>query len=156
YSSMGEVIKALEDYLGLHGQEKLAQSEQHLRTLEQGIKGFHSARAKQLRSWLLLGFAAGCSLLFLLLLLVGYWRSAGGVLGLGLSFTVAYFLVHGSSQRTHLFLKVRELVLGSSWLDLAKVAAGGVLFVGALYLVGLLGVWIGAAVVGVACALALH
>src|SRR5262249_3674743 len=38
YSSMDGVIRALEDFLGLHASGKLAQSEQHLRTLENSVK----------------------------------------------------------------------------------------------------------------------
>jgi serine/threonine protein kinase len=158
YASMGEVIKALEDFLGLQDQEKLAQSEQHLRTLEQGVKVFQSAPAAQLRSWVLLGFLAGCTALFMLMLPFGKkWPSGSPFfLGLGVMFAVVYFPVRGVMQRSYLFLKVRELVLDSTWAERGKVAAGILLFLIALYLVGPFGVWMAATVIAMACALALY
>jgi serine/threonine protein kinase len=136
YPAMDEVIKALEDFLGLQGKGKESQTEQHVRTLEQGVKGFLEASAAQLRSWVLLGFFGGCAALFLLLLLFGAWRFSGAALSLGLLTAVSYLIIHGASQRTHLFLKFRDLALSSSWLELGKVVLGVLLL---LILLGLLG-----------------
>src|SRR5262249_47776255 len=53
YASMDEVIEALEHFLGLDAAGKVTQTEQHLRTLEQGAKAFRTAPAGRLRSLLL-------------------------------------------------------------------------------------------------------
>jgi hypothetical protein len=156
YASMDEVIKALEDYLGLHGGEKVLESEQYVRTLEQGVRGFLDAGAVQVRTWLLLGFTGACAVLFLLFLRFGWWRTAGGILSLLVMFLVARFVVRGLTQRTHLFLKVRELLLESTWPELAKVAAVIPLFLVGLALVGLLPAWIVATLLAVGFAVALH
>src|SRR5262249_53950378 len=109
YSSMGQVVRVLEDFLKIeHG--RLAEHEQHLRTLERAVKDFHTAGPATLRTPVLLGFFGGCAGLFLLLLLVGAWKVAGSILGLGLMTALAHFVVHGITHRTYLFQKVRDLV----------------------------------------------
>jgi serine/threonine protein kinase len=159
YPSMDSVIRALEDFLGLQASGKLAQSEQHLRTLENSVKAFHGAPAVQLRTWLLLGFFAACTVVFLLLLPLGRawaWKTAGGILGLELMTAAAYFVVHGSAKRDYLFLKVRDLSLSASWRELARIGGCVLLFAFILYLVGMLLSWLLAAIVAVGLALALH
>jgi hypothetical protein len=86
----------------------------------------------------------------------GWWRTAGGILSLGVMFLVARFIVRGLTQRTHLFLKVRELLLESSWPELAKVAAAIPLFLVGLALLGLLPAWVVATLLAVGFAVALH
>jgi serine/threonine protein kinase len=156
YASMDEVIKALEDFLQIEGAARLAQDEQHTRILEQSVRSFHKTGAAGLRPHILLGFFGGCTVLALLLLLIGFWKPAGGVAGLGLMTAVAYFVVHGLTHRTHLFLKVRDLVLSSSWLDLVKVGAGVLLLVVVLWLVGLSLPWLLAALLAVGLAVGFH
>jgi serine/threonine protein kinase len=156
YASMDEVTKALEDYLGLQGSKRLAESEQHLRTLEQSVKAFNSAGLAPLRSTILLAFFGGCAALFALLVLLGFWRTAGGVLGLGFLTAAAYFVVHGIAQRGHLFLKVRDLMLSSSWIELARAAGGLLLLLAVLWLFGLLWPWLAAALLAVGLAVAFH
>jgi hypothetical protein len=156
YVSMNEAIQALEDFMGLHGKDQQAQTEQHLRKLENGVKGFLTAPAAQLRSWVLLGFFGGAGAIFLLLLLFGAWRLAGAVLGLGALTSLAYFLVHGLTHRTPLFLRCRDLAFSLSWLDLGKIALGGLLFVGILWLFGLFGGWFLAGILAVGLAVGMH
>jgi hypothetical protein len=154
YPSMDEVIKALEDFLGLQGQQ--AQTEQHVRTLEQGAKGFLEAPATQLRSWILLAFFGGCSALFLFLVVLGAWRLAGAILGLEVLTALAYLVVHGAAHRTHLFLKFRDLALSAGWLALGKAALGVLLFLGVLWLFGLFWVWLLAGLLGAGLAVGMH
>src|SRR5262249_29860055 len=68
---------------------------------------------------------------------------AGGLLGLALLTPVSYFLIHGWQEKSYLFLKVREFVLGSGWADLLYWLTGAALFVLVLFLLHLLWVWIG-------------
>ena len=154
YASMTEVIRALEDFLGLEGAARLVKAEQHLRTLEQAVKAFEGAGLAALRTPILLGFFGGCAALFVLLVLFGFWRPAGGVLGLGLMTALAHLVVHGLAQRTYLFARVRGLVLSSGWRDFLKLGAAGVLFVLVLGLFGLFWVWLLAALLAVGLAVA--
>jgi serine/threonine protein kinase len=159
YPSMEGVIRALEDFLGLHATGKIAQSEQHLRTLESSVKAFRNAPAVMLRTWLLLGFFAAFSVAILLLLPLGRpwaWKTAGGFIGLELMTAVAYFVVHGSAKRDYLYLKVRDLALNLTWRELARIGASAVLLVLILYLVGMLLPWLLAGIIAVGLALAMH
>src|SRR5262249_59071150 len=60
------------------------------------------------------------------------------------------------TYKTHLFVKARELVLGSSWSDLATWAVGGLLFLTLLWLFGVLWVLILFAFVAAGAAAAYH
>ncbi len=159
YPSMDEVIHALEDFMGLAGKDAVSQTEAHVKTLEAGVKAFLQAPAARLRSWILLGFAGGCALLILLLMLMRFpysWTMASGIFALELLTAVSYFIVHGATHRTHLFLKCRDLLFTSSWLDLGKLALGLLIFVLALWLLGQLWIWIIAAILAVGLALGMH
>ena len=63
---------------------------------------------------------------------------ASGFLGLGLITVLAFFVLDGLGRKTHLFGKVRELVLGSSISDWAMGLAGVVLLLLLLWAFGLL------------------
>ena len=54
-------------------------------------------------------------------LLLGAWFTAGCFLGLSILIPLAYFIVHGSQTRSHLFLKAREYVLAGTWIDTTAV-----------------------------------
>ncbi len=156
YASMDDVIKVLEDFLGLHAAGKQATSEAHIRTLEQGVKAFQQVPAVKIRSWILLGFFTICGTLFPVLSLMGLWKTGGFFLGLVVLTASAYGIVHGSARRSHLFLRLRDMALSLGWLDYAKVGLGLLLFVGVLYFVGLFWVWLGAGVLAIGLAVGLH
>jgi serine/threonine protein kinase len=156
YATTDEAIRALEDFLGLQGAKKLAASEEHVAKLEQSAKAFLSSPAARLRSILLPSFFAGCGALFLLFLLVGWWRFAGSFLGLGVLTGLACFVGHGMTHRAPLFMKVRELALGSSAWDWAKVGLALLLFVLLLFLVKLLWPWLIVSALAVGLAFAMH
>jgi serine/threonine protein kinase len=156
YDSMGEVIRALEDFLQIEGAARLAQDEQHLRILEQSAKSFHGAGAANLRPHVLLGFFGGCAVLAVLLLLFGFWKISAGVVGLGLMTAVAYFVIHGLTHRTYLFQKVKGVLLTSSLRDLLKVGAGLVIFLCVLWLMGVILPWLLAALLAVGLAVGFH
>ncbi|MFO0880358.1 MAG: serine/threonine-protein kinase [Gemmataceae bacterium] len=156
YQSMDETIQALEAFLGLAGQDRASQMEQHVRTLEKCAKGFRDNSLGQLRSWVLLGFFGGLAALFLLLILAGGWRIAGAVLGLGTLTAAAYLVIHGTAQRSFLFLRTRDFLLSLGWVELGKLALGALLFVGVLFLFGQFWYWLLAGLLGVGLALGLH
>ncbi len=148
YGDLTQAIQEMETYLGIQGKGPYLPQEENLATLEQAAKSFYDAPAARLRGKLWLAFFGAC----VAVLLVGLFISplvAGAAVALGVVTPLAYFAVSGLRERSYLFTKARELVSGSSWGDRASAALGLLLFVGALWLLGQLWVWIGAAVLAV-------
>jgi hypothetical protein len=153
HSDCGALIGALEGFLGT---SKVEAGEEQLGTLERCVKAFAGSTTARVRGMALLGFFGACAALFLIFLVAGWWRIAGGVLGLGVLTGLSYFVVQGVLGRTYLFGKVREFVLGASLTDHLKWAGGLVLLLAVWWLLGLLWVWLAAGVLAVAIAFCLH
>jgi serine/threonine protein kinase len=142
YANMGEVIDVLEKYLGIQHAGPFTPREEHALRLEECVEKFNGARKARLRKQVLLGFFGGCALLTVFCILLGWPVLAGGVLGLGVLTGICYFIVHGVTEKSYLFRKVREFVLGSSWSDWLLGLVGAAIFVLLLYLFHVLWVWI--------------
>jgi hypothetical protein len=155
YPDLGAVIGALEDFLGVQSAGTFSPREEHAATLEEAVQRFNSAPAARLRSWLVLGFFGGCAVLLLLSCLVRWWLAAGFA-GLAVLTPLCYLLVSGYREKTYLFAKVRELVLGSRLIDGLVVLAAGLLFLGALLLLHLFLVAIVFFVLAVGLAVGFH
>jgi serine/threonine protein kinase len=156
YPDMAAVIKALEDFLGVQGAGPFSPSEEHAQALEESVRRFRQAPAGRLRSLTLLGFVAGWAVLVLLCLLLRWWSPAGGLFGLGLLTAVCHFIIAGVTRKTHLFLKVREYLLGCRLTDWLLTAAGLLLVLVVLWLAGLLWLWLFFGALAVALAVAFH
>lgn len=156
YRDMGEVIAALEKYLGILQSGSFTPKEEHAAILENCVKRFNASPLARLRSTIILGFAGGCAATLLVFLLFRWLTLAGGVLGLALLTPLIYFLIQGFMEKTYLFLKVREWVLGSRWSELLYAVIGGILVILLLYLFGLWWLWVGAGVMAVALAITFH
>jgi serine/threonine protein kinase len=155
YQAMEEVIAVLEDFLGLQA-AKASATEQHLRVLENGARAFHASPLARVRGLVLLGIFGGCLALFALLMLTSWWKMGTFFLALGGSTALAYFLVRGSAERGYLFTRVRDFLLGSSWLDWLKMAGITLVAVLGLFLLGLLPYWLVAIPLGIGLAFGLH
>ena len=155
YADMGELIKALEDFLGLHA-AKTATTEQHLGVLESSVRAFYASPLVRIRALALLGFTSACLVFCLLFLFISWWRLGTFFFAVGASTLVSYFLVRGSAERGYLFRKVRDLLLGSSWVDGLKMIGGLVVFVLGLFFLGLLPWWLLAVTLGVGMAFGLY
>jgi serine/threonine protein kinase len=153
YADMDEVIKALEDYLGVQSSGPFTPREEHANLLEECVGRFNGVAVLKRRSVALLGFVVTCSLLVLLSALIRWWLAAG-FLGLLVLTPLCHFLITGFAQRTYVFGKVREFVLGSAWTDWLVVAAGALLTLAVVYLLGLLWVALGFGVLAVGLAFA--
>jgi serine/threonine protein kinase len=156
YQSMDEVVKVLEDFLGLQGADKQAATEQHLRTLEEAARGFHSVPLAAIRTWSLLGFFAGCAVLTLLLLFTSRWWVGGLFFLLGASTAAAYFVVRGSHEGTYLFRRVKEHLLGLTWVEWARVGGVTLMILLILYLLNLHWWFLLVALLGVGIAFGIH
>jgi hypothetical protein len=142
YADMGEVIQALEGFLGVQGAGTFAARAEYAELLEQSVRRFNEVPAVRLRSRLLLGFFAGCGLLVLLCGWLRWWLPAAGLVNVLVLTPFFYLVIRGSARRSPLFLKARELVLGVRWTDWLIALAGTVVFLGVLALSGLLWPWL--------------
>jgi hypothetical protein len=141
YADLGEVIGELERFLGVQSTGPFTPKEEHARTLEQAARAFNAAPALRLRSAAAPIFWGVMLLLFLVSALSGQALIAAYVLGLTVFTTLFTFVVSGLHTRSHLFLKTRELVFENSWTDWLTWAAGALLVVGVLVLLGKAWVW---------------
>ncbi len=150
YANLDEVIQALEGFLGVQNAGPFTPKEEHVQTLEENVKAFNASSAARLKPKLVAAFLGSCALLFLILAAFKV-SLAIGVVGLIGMTAATYFVVSGVKERSFLFGKTRELVLGSSWSDWATWLVGGVLFLTALYVLNWLTIWVafGIAAVGI-------
>lgn len=156
YTNMGEVIDALEKYLGVGQAGAFTPRQEHAEVLERGVQQFNRAPRARLRRQCLWAFAAGCAGLFLLCVLLGAWLPAGGVLGLAVLTPLAYFAVHGWKEKSYLFGKVRGFLFDAPWQELA-FGAGALFFLAVLLsLLNLFFVWVLCAGLGFGLAVAFY
>ncbi|MBM4067934.1 MAG: hypothetical protein FJ271_03190 [Planctomycetes bacterium] len=152
YANMGEVIAALEKYLGILQSGAFTPREEHAIVLEQCVKRFNGSPGARLRGKIINGFLGGCLAVMLFFGLFGWYRLAGGVLGLAVLTPIIYLLIQGVMEKTYLFLKVREWLLGGGRSDLIYGFIGALLLVVFLHMFGLLWLWAGMGVMAIAFA----
>jgi serine/threonine protein kinase len=155
YSDLDEVIQALEGYLGVQTAGRFSPSEEHAQALENCVKRFNESFTAALRNYLILGFAGACVLLVLGCLVMGKLLWAAGFLSLGLITPFAYFVANGFLMKPPMFLRFRELVMGSRWFDWFLAVASIGFFCLILFAFGWFWAWLGFALAGVLLALAL-
>ncbi|MGQ9574212.1 MAG: serine/threonine-protein kinase [Thermoguttaceae bacterium] len=142
YQDLGEVIQQLERFLGIAETDPMTRWEQYARTVEDCARRFSASPMARLRSRILLGLFAGCTLLVLLAVFLGSLLFTLSVLGVALAAAGSYFLVSGLLDKTFLFRKFRALVLGCGWRDwLTGIGTLGLLGL-VLWVFGVLGTWL--------------
>jgi serine/threonine protein kinase len=158
YQSMGEVVEALEAFLGVESGRAFSPREEHVQTLEAAVEEFNGAPAAKLRSTLVLGFLGAClaGALLCALPFVGRPLLAGGLVGLALLSVVFYQALIGVTRGTHVFTQVRRLVFGSRVVDWLKFVAATAVFVLLLVAFDLHWVWLGFAVIAAVVAAGFH
>ena len=156
YNDLGEVIKALEGFLGISSAGPFTPPESQADALEASVQEFHDVGLARLRPKLVLGALAACALLTLIFLVRGHALMAGGMIWLALLTLLTGFLLQGHFHKSHQYLKARELVLGAGPGDWLMAAIGLGLFVTTLAVLHLLWVWLTLSVVGVGLAVALY
>lgn len=156
YSYLGDVIKVLEDYLGLPSSGVFSPREEHANLLAESVEAFNQAPTARLRPKLILGGFAACLFVVVAAALARQPYLATGFLGLGLMTALAYFIVSGVTQKKALFLKAQQLVLGSGLFEWLMVLAGLVLFATGLVVFHLVFAWIAFGVVATMIAIGFH
>jgi eukaryotic-like serine/threonine-protein kinase len=151
FADMGEVVHALEGFLGRGQAAPFSPTVEQAEALAHRAREFNEAPAAALRSRVRPGFLATAAILtvvagaFSLRLAVGI----AGLAGLTLLFS---FLGSGFTQRTHLFLRVREWVLGGGWGDVVVWAVALLAILAVSWFAGLLPFWLGFCVFAIALA----
>ena len=152
YANLAEVIKALEEYLGLPTAGAFSPREEHANILTEAVDTYQAAPSARLRRQVLLGVTGGCALLVALCALARQPILAGGFLGLGLMLGLAYFIIGGTRRKLILFLKTREFLLGGGLVDWLMIAAVLGLFVTVLFVFHLFWAWLAFGVLAVLAA----
>jgi serine/threonine protein kinase len=156
YASMEQVIKALEDFLGVESAGPFTPREEHVKRLEQQVQNYNTASAAKLRRTLIGAFFGVSSLAMVGLAVFGQPLLVGAMIALMVLAAASYFVITGVTQKTFVFRKVRQLVFGSSIVDWFIWTAGFVAVLIVLYVFGQLFIWVGVAVAAAVIALAFH
>ena len=156
YANLGELIKDLEQFLGIQSTGPYSPKEEDARLLEESVGQFNGAALAKIRGLAPTGFAAVCAMVFVVAGALGYIGLAGGVLGLAILTTVMYFILGGVRDRTYLFDKVRQYLSSARISDWLTWIGGGLVFLLALYLFGMLWYWVGFAVLAAGLAAAYY
>lgn len=128
YAGMGEVITALEGWLGVESSRAFSPQEDNVRVLEAAVDRFNRSKTAAVRRFLINVFFGVCAgtMLVCLLPMIGHPFWAVGMLGYVLATFVTYELVDGTLHHTFLIGKARQLLMDSSiydWLTYALVIA---------------------------------
>ncbi|MCE9524808.1 MAG: hypothetical protein K8R36_01990, partial [Planctomycetales bacterium] len=152
YANLGETIKDLEGFLGVQASGTYSPKEEHAQVLEESVKTFNSAGMAKLRGILPLSFFGICGFVAILAALFGFWGLAGGVIGLAIMTTAAYFVISGLRQRTYLFERTRGFLFSARITDWLTWIGAALVFLLALWLLGSLWYWLGFAILAVGLA----
>jgi hypothetical protein len=156
FPDMGELIRTLEQWLGVHRTGTFSPREEQIDQVERIVRQFNEAPSALLRGRALAGATSAFVLSAVLLLFFGRIGLAFGLAGLVLQGTLAYFVLNGLANKTYLFRRARQFAFGLSVGDWAVAAAGVGLFGVLLWLMGLFWAWAGFGLAGVALAAALR
>jgi hypothetical protein len=156
FQSMGDVIRTLEDWLGVHHAGTFSPQEEQIAKLETQVAQFNAAPTAVIRRRVLNGFFGSLSLLVVLVAFFGNLAWAFGLIGLGLQAGLAYFVIDGVARRGYLFKRTRQFACGLSWGDwIVGFASLGLFFI-LLAMLHMFWMWVGFGVIGVGLAFALR
>ncbi len=156
FADVGEVVRTLEGWLGVHRAGTFTPRDEQIEQVEGFVRAFNTAPTAVLRTRLLSATTPTCMVLAVLLLFFGRVGWAFGLAAMVLQGSLAYFALNGLARKTHLFRRARQFVFGFSTGDWMVAAAAVGLFGVLLGLLGLFGTWVGFGATGVGLAFALR
>lgn len=156
FAGMGEVIRTLEQWLGVHHTGTFSPRDDQIDKLEEFTRAYNELPLAVLRSRLLTGFLSVAALAAVLLAFFGRIEWAFGIAGMIFQGAAVYFVLNGLGRKTYLFQRVRQFVFGLSFGDYLVSAAGLGLFALLLWMLGLFWMWVGFGIVGAGIAFALR
>lgn len=156
YQSMTEVIRELEDFLGVSEAGPFTPRQEQIKALESHVEKFNKAGWAVMRSQLVYGFFAACGIGALVGWLTSHPLWAAYFVGFAVLTGLAYQTLIGVTMRTHIFVKVRQLIFGANPLDWVTWGLVAAMLFMLLVMLNWLGPWIAAAIVAVLMAMGLH
>lgn len=155
-SSLAEVIRKLEEYLGMGPTGSFSPGQQHVEMLEAGVNQFNAASAGPLRKSCLLAFAGILVAVMLGGVLFGMGSAFVAALTMAIVTPLAYLTTSGILSGNFLYRKLRQFLFSSSLLDWVKYLGGAMLAALLLMATGTLLAAAGGAVLAVAVAAAYY
>jgi len=162
YQKLDDVIRDLERFLGLAGPGADPSFDGSRPTESDGAElaavaaAFGGVRTAMLRPWLIAGFAALIVLLSAGLLATGRIAAGLAAIGVGALAPALYVLVSGIFGGTHVFRRLRQYAIGSSFGTGIKAGSGLLLAMVLLYVLGLHWVALGSLIVAIGLAAGMH
>ncbi len=153
YRDMGEVVRTLEEWLGVRHTGTFSPQEEQITRLEGHVSAFNSCSPAVLRGRVISCFFGGIALTAVLLAFFGQLGWAFGVFGLALQASLAYFVADGVLRRGYLFGCARRFLEGMSWGDIVVSVAGFAMFCLLLAMSNVFWIWAGFGVLGIGLAL---
>jgi serine/threonine protein kinase len=135
YANLGEVIKALEGFMGIQSSGPYSPKEEHAKTLDECLAAFNASSLAKLRGPILLSGLLLCGLLFVVGLFFS-WQMSAAMAALIVSAVGSNFIVSGVLEKTFLFGKFREWLAMSgpsdwfTWMGAAAALATVALILG--------------------------
>jgi hypothetical protein len=156
YADMGEVIRTLEAWLGIHHAGTFSPHDEQIERLEGYVQQFNVCGPAVLRARLISGFFGAVALSAVLLAFFGKLGWSFGVFGLALQASLAYFVIDGATRGGRAFATARRLVGGMSAFDLGMSVAAFGMFCMLLALSQVFWIWVLFGFVGLGLALTLR
>ncbi|MCU0703578.1 MAG: serine/threonine protein kinase [Fimbriiglobus sp.] len=153
--SMGEVIRTLEGWLGVRTHGPVVPRAEQIVEVERLTAAFFASPAAHSRARAVNGFVSAAAVAAVLLLFFGKVPYAFGVAGMLVQAAIAYFVIHGLTRKTYFYGRVRRFAAALSVGDWLVATAAAGLFAAFLWLSGLLAVWVGLGLIGMAAAVVL-
>ena len=155
YLDLGDVIKDLEEFLGVKSSGPFSPTEEHADTLEKCVQQFNSSSMAKVHSMITLGFFAAIAAVTLITAFFNV-SLAVGVISAGFGAVASYFVASGVRDRTYMFDKFRSFVWSCRITDWLTWAAAGILFFLAVVLLGMMWYVLPLLLLGVGLGLAFH
>lgn len=156
YQSMTEVVKDLEDFLGVEHGGTVRGSQDHISIVTMAVEKFNGSSFASLRRNLILAFFV----VVLIGLAIGALSFTPWLIGASVAFAMvtplAYQLTVGLRQKTTLFVRVRQWLLSLRVSDYLTALGAVLIGVALLYLLGQLGLWVGVTIAAIVAGVAFH
>lgn len=158
YASMGEVVRTLEQWLGVHTTNTgtFSAQDDEIEQLEIHVHNFNEAPTAVLKTRVVTGLISVSVLVAVLFMFLGKLGWAFGIAGMVLQGTFAYFVLNGIANKTYLFRRLRQFAFGLTAWDYSIAFASLGLFALLLGMSNLLGMWVGFGMIGTGLAFALR
>ncbi|XAL99686.1 serine/threonine-protein kinase [Phycisphaeraceae bacterium D3-23] len=151
YATMGEVVSALEGYLGI-GKGAFTPRPEHATALEDAVDGFISAPAVKVRRGMYIAFHLAALLATVAGILLGNYTLTGTTVWLWLCTTGSYLALSNMRSRSTLGRRVRQYLHALSWTQWFMLGGGLVTVTAMVFVLGLVLYYLAVVVVGLGLA----